>query len=73
MLPLRRAWSSTPLHRLRTRPQQRGESFSKLYYHVQSCGYEDVQVMWTMLHSSQHVPSSTIQNIDFPSLMIHSI
>jgi hypothetical protein len=27
-------------------------TFEKLYQDVQACGYEDVQVMWTMIHDA---------------------
>ncbi|KAH7314800.1 hypothetical protein KP509_21G021000 [Ceratopteris richardii] len=72
--PLRRAWTSTPLlQRLRSRRPQCDGNFSKLYYHVQSCGYEDVQIMWTMLHPSHQMPSPGVHKFELPSLVIHQM
>ncbi|KAH7331461.1 hypothetical protein KP509_20G034700 [Ceratopteris richardii] len=67
--PLRRAWSSTPLiHRPRSRRQNTiDEGFSKLYYHVQSCGYEDVQVMWGMLNPSHEASATCRRKMEVPS------
>ncbi|KAJ7559952.1 hypothetical protein O6H91_04G108200 [Diphasiastrum complanatum] len=45
--PLQRAWG---VFALRIRFRKRGRGFGNLYDDVQACGYEDVQVMWSMLH-----------------------
>lgn len=62
LLPLRKAWSFS-LDRLR-RHRRAGRDFAKLYYHVQSCGYEDVHVMWSILQQSQVVDASKAQRED---------
>lgn len=50
MFPMRRVWISIAA-RMRTR--KRGRGLLKLYNDVQSCGYQDVQVMWEMVQNSE--------------------
>eukprot|EP00250_Pteridium_aquilinum_P034713 c7991_g1_i1 orf=255-527(-) len=50
--PLANAWRSL-LHRFSSRNNRGARSFAKLYNDVQSCPYEDVQVMWSIIHHHQ--------------------
>ncbi|KAG9456328.1 hypothetical protein H6P81_000836 [Aristolochia fimbriata] len=54
--PMRRAWFAVA-SRLRVRKNGRG--LLKLHDDVQTCGYEDVQVMWEMLRRSETELSQT--------------
>ncbi|KAJ7201758.1 hypothetical protein O6H91_13G079800 [Diphasiastrum complanatum] len=48
--PLKKAWGN-----LRIRIRKRRPEFPpKLYNDVQACGYEDVRVMWSILHHSYY-------------------
>ncbi|GLJ47169.1 hypothetical protein SUGI_0995790 [Cryptomeria japonica] len=50
--PIRRAWSLT-FNRPCKRNKTRGAGMWKLYSEVRSCSYEDVHVMWSILHKSE--------------------
>ncbi|GAB4850467.1 hypothetical protein Ancab_029773 [Ancistrocladus abbreviatus] len=57
--PLRRVWLSLS-SRVKP-PKSSGDGLLKLHEDVETCGYEDVQIMWEMLrrseselHSSKH-------------------
>lgn len=52
--PFRRVWKAI-FAKLRPRKHKRGSGMGKLYNDVVSCGYEDVHVMWSMLHQT-HAP-----------------
>lgn len=52
-IPFRRIWRSV-FSKLRPRKLKRGNGMGKLYNDVLSCGYEDVRVMWSMLHDSHY-------------------
>uniref|UniRef100_A0A0E0LE88 Uncharacterized protein n=1 Tax=Oryza punctata TaxID=4537 RepID=A0A0E0LE88_ORYPU len=49
--PVRRAWLAVAAARARSRNGERG--ILNLHQDVQTCGYEDVQVMWNMLSSEK--------------------
>ncbi|EEC81113.1 hypothetical protein OsI_23978 [Oryza sativa Indica Group] len=49
--PVRRAWLAVAAARARARNGERG--ILDLHQDVQTCGYEDVQVMWNMLSSEK--------------------
>ncbi|KAI5063935.1 hypothetical protein GOP47_0020605 [Adiantum capillus-veneris] len=51
--PLASAWRSL-LHRF-SRNSRGARSFAKLYHDVQTCAYEDVQVMWSIIHQQSFV------------------
>ncbi|KAH7373447.1 hypothetical protein KP509_17G056300 [Ceratopteris richardii] len=36
-------------------PQHQGLTFEKLSQDVQECSYEDVQVLWSILHNPPHI------------------
>ncbi|KAH7415865.1 hypothetical protein KP509_14G063600 [Ceratopteris richardii] len=46
--PFANAWRSL-VHRF-SRNSRGTKSFAKLYHDVQMCAYEDVQVMWSIIH-----------------------
>ncbi|XP_047175952.1 uncharacterized protein LOC124843294 [Vigna umbellata] len=50
IFPVRRVWLALSA-RLKTR--KNGEGLLKLQDDVQTCGYEDVQVMWEMLQRTE--------------------
>lgn len=50
LFPMRRVWINVAT-RMRTR--KRGRGLLKLYNDVQTCGYQDVQVMWEMVQNSE--------------------
>ncbi|OAY52621.1 uncharacterized protein LOC110612831 [Manihot esculenta] len=50
IFPVRRVWISLFS---RIKPRNNGAGLLKLHNDVQTCGYEDVQVMWEMLKRSE--------------------
>ncbi|KAH7282810.1 hypothetical protein KP509_35G048500 [Ceratopteris richardii] len=50
-VPLVRAWRSI-LDRFARKNRGSG-SFARLYHDVQMCTYEDVQVMWSIIHQKR--------------------
>ncbi|KAJ9189834.1 hypothetical protein P3X46_001086 [Hevea brasiliensis] len=50
IFPVRRVWISLSA---RFKPRNKGAGLLKLHNDVQTCGYEDVQVMWEMLRRSE--------------------
>ncbi|XP_020103499.1 uncharacterized protein LOC109720655 [Ananas comosus] len=48
VFPVKRAWVAVAG---RVRSRKDGSGILKLHNDVQTCGYEDVQVMWEMLRS----------------------
>ncbi|WCJ40313.1 hypothetical protein M5689_021236 [Euphorbia peplus] len=53
IFPVRRVWFSVSS---RLKPRKNGVGLLKLHNDVQTCGYEDVQVMWEMLRRSGSDP-----------------
>ncbi|XP_044953722.1 uncharacterized protein LOC123403869 [Hordeum vulgare subsp. vulgare] len=51
--PVRRAWLAVA----RRARGSRSKGVVDLQRDVQTCGYDDVQVMWNMLSSEKHAPS----------------
>eukprot|EP01018_Ginkgo_biloba_P035356 Gb_24695 [translate_table: standard] len=49
--PMRKAWSKFTFTKIKR--NKRGPGLWKLYSEVRSCSYEDVHVMWSILHNSQ--------------------
>ncbi|KAH8952237.1 hypothetical protein BDL97_09G072700 [Sphagnum fallax] len=54
-IPFRRVWDVVVI-RLHPNKRKCGNGMRKLYGDVLSCGYEDVHVMWSMLHHHQAYP-----------------
>ncbi|KAJ9178881.1 hypothetical protein P3X46_010728 [Hevea brasiliensis] len=50
IFPVRRVWISLSA---RFKPRNNGAGLLKLHNDIQTCGYEDVQVMWEMLKRSE--------------------
>ncbi|KZV57919.1 hypothetical protein F511_12525 [Dorcoceras hygrometricum] len=50
VFPVRRAWFSVAT---RVRNRKNGAGLLKLHNDIQSCGYEDVQIMWEMLRKTE--------------------
>ncbi|KAB5564952.1 hypothetical protein DKX38_005006 [Salix brachista] len=50
IFPVRRVWIGVSA---RLRPRKNGAGLLKLHNDVQTCGYEDVQVMWEILRRSE--------------------
>ncbi|KAL4182231.1 hypothetical protein AMTRI_Chr12g241500 [Amborella trichopoda] len=50
IFPVRRVWVAVAA---RVRSRRNGAGLLKLHNDVQTCGYEDVQVMWEMLRRSE--------------------
>ncbi|KDP41917.1 hypothetical protein JCGZ_26935 [Jatropha curcas] len=50
LFPVRRVWFAVSSH---LKPRKNGAGLLKLHNDVQTCGYEDVQVMWEMLKRSE--------------------
>lgn len=50
IFPVRRVWISISA---RFKPRDNGAGLLKLHNDIQTCGYEDVQVMWEMLRRSE--------------------
>ncbi|GMI77821.1 hypothetical protein like AT5G43150 [Hibiscus trionum] len=55
VFPVRRFWFavSSPL-----KPNKNGAGLLKLHDDIQTCGYQDVQVMWEMLRRSETEPTA---------------
>ncbi|GMH17526.1 hypothetical protein Nepgr_019367 [Nepenthes gracilis] len=68
VFPLRRAWLSLSSH-FKT-PKINGDGLLKLHEDVETCGYEDVQVMWEMLRGSELQSSSSSKRKQRPSWRI---
>ncbi|XP_042425886.1 uncharacterized protein LOC122013720 [Zingiber officinale] len=51
MCPVKRAWIAIAAGR--AKPPEHDDGISKLHDEVQTCQYEDVQVMWEMLNRSK--------------------
>ncbi|XP_027342877.1 uncharacterized protein LOC113855433 [Abrus precatorius] len=56
IFPVRRVWLALSA---RLKPRKNGEGLLKLQDDVETCGYQDVQVMWEML---QRTESEVIEN-----------
>ncbi|XP_047332469.1 uncharacterized protein LOC124936058 [Impatiens glandulifera] len=54
--PVRKVWLAVS-SRFRIRPRQTGGGLVKLSDDIQTCGYEDVQVMWEMLRTTTTIDS----------------
>ncbi|XWS12251.1 hypothetical protein CRYUN_Cryun37aG0073500 [Craigia yunnanensis] len=50
IFPVRRVWFAVSA---RVKARKNGEGLLKLHDDVQTCGYQDVQVMWEMLRRSE--------------------
>ncbi|KAK9097844.1 hypothetical protein Syun_024889 [Stephania yunnanensis] len=50
IFPMRRVWSAVST---RVKARKNGGGLLKLHNDVQTCGYQDVQVMWEMLQRSE--------------------
>ncbi|KAG5227779.1 MAGUK p55 subfamily member [Salix suchowensis] len=50
IFPVRRVWLAVSA---RLKARKNGANLLKLHNDVQTCGYEDVQVMWEMLRRSE--------------------
>ncbi|XP_022723582.1 uncharacterized protein LOC111280444 [Durio zibethinus] len=50
IFPVRRVWFAVSS---RVKARKNGEGLLKLHDDVQTCGYQDVQVMWEMLRRSE--------------------
>ncbi|KAL9256245.1 hypothetical protein AKJ16_DCAP04595 [Drosera capensis] len=50
VFPVRRAWTSISS---RVKPPRSGNGLLKLCEDVETCGYQDVQVMWEMIKRSE--------------------
>ncbi|KAK9097405.1 hypothetical protein Sjap_022902 [Stephania japonica] len=50
IFPMRRVWSAVST---RVEARKNGGGLLKLHNDVQTCGYQDVQVMWEMLQRSE--------------------
>ncbi|XWS19973.1 hypothetical protein CRYUN_Cryun31cG0061800 [Craigia yunnanensis] len=50
IFPVRRVWIAVSA---RVKARKNGEGLLKLHDDVQTCGYQDVQVMWEMLRRSE--------------------
>ncbi|KAJ4837574.1 hypothetical protein Tsubulata_014330 [Turnera subulata] len=50
IFPVRRVWLAVSA---RVKARKNGAGLLKLHNDVQTCGYEDVQVMWEMLRKSE--------------------
>ncbi|KAL9265129.1 hypothetical protein AKJ16_DCAP19455 [Drosera capensis] len=56
VVPLRRVWVSLSC---RVKPPRSGNGLLKLHEDVETCGYQDVQVMWEMLKRSEPLSHSS--------------
>ncbi|XP_073269774.1 uncharacterized protein [Primulina huaijiensis] len=54
VFPIKRAWSAVFS---RVKEREKGVGLLKLHDDIQTCGYEDVQVMWEMLRPESEVMS----------------
>ncbi|KAG8388187.1 hypothetical protein BUALT_Bualt02G0099700 [Buddleja alternifolia] len=50
VFPVRRAWFSVSA---RLKARKNGAGLLKLHDDIQTCGYEDVQIMWEMLRQTE--------------------
>ncbi|KAL1563827.1 hypothetical protein AAHA92_06250 [Salvia divinorum] len=50
VFPVRRAWFAVSA---RVKAQKHGVGLLKLHDDIQTCGYEDVQIMWEMLKKTE--------------------
>ncbi|KAI3737488.1 hypothetical protein L2E82_27492 [Cichorium intybus] len=50
VFPVRRVWLAVAA---RVKSRNNGGGLLKLHDDIQTCGYEDVQVMWEMLHRTE--------------------
>ncbi|CAA0816504.1 Unknown protein [Striga hermonthica] len=50
VFPVRRVWCAVSA---RVKPRKNGAGLLKLHDDIQTCGYEDVQIMWEMLSRTE--------------------
>ncbi|CAI9780035.1 unnamed protein product [Fraxinus pennsylvanica] len=53
VFPVRRVWCAASV---RVRARKNGAGLLKLRNDIQTCGYEDVQIMWEMLRRTESEP-----------------
>lgn len=59
LLPARRVWIALSTRFLKS-PKINGDGLLKLHDDIQTCGYEDVQVMWEMLTKSSSTETTSL-------------
>ncbi|GLT59969.1 hypothetical protein SLA2020_327620 [Shorea laevis] len=59
IFPVRRVWLAVSA---RVKARKNGAGLLKLHDDVQTCGYQDVQVMWEMLRRSETEPIAQHNN-----------
>ncbi|KAL3617667.1 hypothetical protein CASFOL_037988 [Castilleja foliolosa] len=60
VFPVRKAWVAVSA---RVKARKKGAGLLKLHDDIQTCGYEDVQIMWEMLRRTEsEVNSSSHHN-----------
>ncbi|CAA3014015.1 Hypothetical predicted protein [Olea europaea subsp. europaea] len=53
VFPVRRVWCAASV---RVKARKNGAGLLKLHDDIQTCGYEDVQIMWEMLRRTESEP-----------------